>query len=174
MYSLSRNSCAKAFGNWSRRSDLRSKKSKEGGVLSTLHPPTPPPSLRPLGLMHQSWQQLSYSLRNKKSGMADSFFFNFPSYWLLLRWITSITLCNHFKVLIFFFADEPRNGDMRDEKLQPIPVINQLASQDGAKINNPAPCHTRSWYPCPLNADVDETQPENFPIDDYIGNTLSK
>ena len=31
MYSLSRNSCAKAFGNWSRRSDLRPKKSKQEG-----------------------------------------------------------------------------------------------------------------------------------------------
>ena len=31
MYSLSRNSCATAFGNWSKRSDLRPKKSKGRG-----------------------------------------------------------------------------------------------------------------------------------------------
>ena len=38
--------CAKAFGNWSRRSNLRQKESREGPF------DPPPPSLRNLGLMN--------------------------------------------------------------------------------------------------------------------------
>ena len=49
MYSLSKNSCAKAFGNWSRRSDLRLKKLR--GDPFDPHPPLPySPSLRFLEL----------------------------------------------------------------------------------------------------------------------------
>ena len=48
MYLLSRNSCAKAFGNWSRRSDLRPKKKTRRGGRGSVRAPSP--SLTLLGL----------------------------------------------------------------------------------------------------------------------------
>ena len=58
MYSLSRNSCATAFGNWSRRSDLRLEKSRE--VRST------PILLSLLGL--RSSNRYMYEDKGKRKG----------------------------------------------------------------------------------------------------------